>query len=343
MSVQDLPLSVLDALLTGLRASRGVAAKRDIAAAVAALGIADPRAAVPVGDDCAALPDGDGHLLFAIEGFLNEFVARDPWFAGWCGVMVNASDIAAMGGRPMAVVDAVWSRDTAQMRPILDGMAAAAAAFGVPVVGGHSSAQAAQEQLSVAIVGRANKLLTSFDAQPDDVLLVAADLRGAYREPFPHWNAATTAPPARLRGDLELLPQLAEAGLCRAAKDISQAGVIGTALMLLECSGVGALLDVRRVPRPPQAPLLRWLLHTFPSYGYVLAVPPAHAGEVMARFHARDLACAAVGRCDSSRQLRLREHGDERLAWDFATETLIGCGPGAPSIDSMNSREARHA
>ncbi|WP_028009477.1 sll0787 family AIR synthase-like protein [Solimonas flava] len=323
------PQSALDALVAGLHASRGVAAKRDIAGAVAALGIADPRAAVPVGDDCAALPDGDGHLLFAIEGFLNDFVARDPWFAGWCGVMVNVADIAAMGGRPLAVVDAVWGRDSGHLREILDGMAAAARAFGVPVVGGHSSASAAQEQLSVAIIGRANRLLTSFDARPGDALLVAVDLRGAYREPFPHWNAATTAPPARLRADLELLPALAEDGLCHAAKDISQAGVIGTLLMLLECSGVGATLDVRRVPRPPQAPLARWLLQTFPSYGYVLAVAPEHVAAVSARFHARDLACAAVGACDGTRRLQLRAYGETRLAWDFAAQPLTGCGPAA--------------
>ncbi|MFT4045252.1 MAG: sll0787 family AIR synthase-like protein [Solimonas sp.] len=335
---------MLSELIAGLRNSRGVAAKRDIAAAMGALGIADPSAAVPVGDDCAALPDGDGHLLFAIEGFLNEFVARDPWFAGWCGVMVNVSDIAAMGGRPLAVVDAVWSRDTRRMQPILDGMAAASRAFGVPVVGGHSGASAAQEQLSVAIIGRASKLLTSFDARPGDALLVAVDLRGAYREPFPHWNAATAAAPQRLRGDLELLPQLAEDGLCRAAKDISQAGVLGTALMLLECSGVGATLDVRRVPRPPQAPLARWLLQTFPSYGYLLAVPDVYVAEVTARFHARDLACAAVGRCDGTRQLRLRAHGDARLAWDFAAQALTGCGPVAPPfIEKRRIEERRHA
>ncbi|MFH7168792.1 AIR synthase related protein, partial [Klebsiella pneumoniae] len=61
--------------------------------------------AVPAGDDCAAIPDGDGHLLLAIEGFLDGFVAADPYFAGFCGVMVNVSDIAAMGGTPVAVVD----------------------------------------------------------------------------------------------------------------------------------------------------------------------------------------------------------------------------------------------
>ena len=25
-----------------------------------------------MGDDCAAIPDGEGHLLFAIEGFINQ-------------------------------------------------------------------------------------------------------------------------------------------------------------------------------------------------------------------------------------------------------------------------------
>src|SRR5262245_42336399 len=128
----------LDTIAAALRASRGVAAKRDIAAAVARLGVAGEMA-VPVGDDCAAIPDGDGFLLLAIEGFMNEFVAGDPWFAGWCGVMVNVSDVAAMGGRPMAVVDAVWAASEDDAAPVLAGLRAASQAFGVPIVGGHSN------------------------------------------------------------------------------------------------------------------------------------------------------------------------------------------------------------
>jgi selenophosphate synthetase-related protein len=74
---------MLTALAQTLRASRGLAAKADIGLATARLGLSGQSAA-PVGDDCAAIPDGDGYLLFAIEGFMNEFVAGDPWFAGWC-------------------------------------------------------------------------------------------------------------------------------------------------------------------------------------------------------------------------------------------------------------------
>ncbi|MGQ0698947.1 MAG: sll0787 family AIR synthase-like protein [Panacagrimonas sp.] len=317
----------LQALSQRLRNSSGVAHKRDIAGAVAALGIADASASILVGDDCAAIPDGEGWLLLAIEGFRNEFVAAEPWFAGWCGVMVNVSDIYAMGGRPIAVVDALWSPGEERARMLLDGMAAAARTYGVPVVGGHTNARCDREQLSVAILGRANKLLTSFDARPGDVLLSVVDLRGQYRAQFSNWDASSGVDAKRLRADLELLPQIAEAGLCRAAKDISQAGVLGTLLMLLECSGIGAVVEPDAVPRPAGVPVERWLLHTFPSYGFLLAVLPTHVAEVTARFAARGLSCGAIGRCESQRQLKLRHGADEVLAWDFERSSLIGCGP----------------
>src|SRR5258707_1510679 len=69
----------------------------------------DLAGAIRLGDDCAAIPDNDGFLLFAGEGMLESFVADDPWFAGYSAVMVNLSDIAAMGGRPLAIVDILWT------------------------------------------------------------------------------------------------------------------------------------------------------------------------------------------------------------------------------------------
>jgi AIR synthase-related protein len=328
---------MLDAIADGLVAGRGLAHKRDINAVMQRL---RPAAAeVRVGDDCAAIVDGDGWLLLAIEGFQQAFTEAEPWFAGWCGVMVNISDIYAMGGRPTAVVDALWSRDVAHAQPLLDGLRAASAAYGVPIVGGHSNASCDREQLSVAILGRARRLLTSFDAQAGDVLLAAVDLRGRYREPWAHWDASSDAPPPRLRGDLEILPSLAEDGLCRAAKDISQAGLLGTLLMLLECSGIGASIDLEPIPMPRGVAPARWLLSAFPSYGFVLAAPPAQAPAITERFAARGIACATIGQCDASRRVRLREAGRERQVWDFSREPLTGCGP--TSLLSMP--ESAHA
>ena len=317
----------IPALARQIRDARGLAHKRDIEAVVARLGLGGRRTAVPVGDDCAALPDGDGHLLFAIEGFLDSFVAADPYFAGYCGIMVNLSDVAAMGGRPLAVVDALWSRDPAAADPILAGLSDAAALYGVPVVGGHTNTRAEAGNLAVAVLGRAGpRLLTSFDAAPGDDLVADIDLRGRFRDPHPYWDASTGAPGERLRGDLALLPGLAEDGLACAAKDISMAGVVGTALMLLECSKVGGVIDLDAIPRPDHTPLARWLT-AFPSFGYLLGVRPDRTPAVCARFAERGIAAARIGGLDASRVVRVRGGGgEEAVVWDFVASPLIGCG-----------------
>jgi AIR synthase-related protein len=321
------------ALCDALRASRGFAHKRDISSVMRQLAPTLP-ADIAVGDDCAAIPDGDGHLLFAIEGFVDDFVERLPWFAGYCGVMVNVSDIYAMGGRPLAVVDALWSAGAEAAAPLLEGLAEGSRRYGVPIVGGHSNCKSARGQLAVAIVGRARKLLTSQGARPGDALLMAIDLRGAWQEPYPYWNCSTEAPAERLRADLEVLPTLAEEGLCDAAKDISMAGALGTALMLLECSKVGARIDVDAIPRPAALPpddeaaLLRWLV-SFPSYGFVLSVRPQHVDAVVARFHAREIGCAVVGEVLAQPRVTLKHRGDEAQLWDIASEAFITAGEGS--------------
>lgn len=337
-------MSTLPELIAALRASRGFAHKGDISAVVGALGQAAPPApglalSVPNGDDCAAWPDGHGsHHLLAIEGLVEDFIVRMPWFAGYSAVMVNVSDIYAMGGRPTAVVNALWSDGMHPAGDMIAGMASACARYGVPMVGGHSNSRSARPQLAVAIAGHARRLLTSFDARAGDQLLMAVDLRGQWQDPFPYWNASTPAPAERLRADLELLPRLAEDGLCGAAKDISMAGALGTALMLLECSQVGAHVDLDRIPRPPDVPLLRWLT-AFPSYGFILSVRPEHVAAVASRFAGRGLACAAIGRVDPVRQLVLHQGGESGLLWDIAARPFIQ----APRAAAAPDAEAIHA
>jgi AIR synthase-related protein len=264
-------------LVAALRETRGFRHKTDISGVISTLARHLPRGmnglaqAVKIGDDCAAIADGDGYLLFAIEGMVSDFVRDMPWFAGYSSVMVNVSDIYAMGGRPLAVVDALWSDGLQAAEDVLTGMAAASTAYGVPIVGGHSNARSDHAQLAVSIVGRANKLLSSFDARPGDRVMMAVDLRGRFEDPDPFWNASVGAPAGRLRGDLELLPIIAEQGLCDTAKDISMAGTLGTALMMLECSGAGATIELDRIPAPAGVPRLRWL-SAFPSFGFLMSV-----------------------------------------------------------------------
>lgn len=318
----------LAALADALKASRGFVHKQDIGRVMARLGLATEGTVLPNGDDCAVLPapGGDGHLLLAIEGLVQDFVQAMPWFAGYSAVMVNLSDVAAMGGRPLAVVDALWSADDATAGELVAGMQAAAQRYGVPLVGGHSNLRAPAPQLAVAVLGQAKRLVSSFAARPGDRLLAAIDLRGRWMAPYPFWNASTEAPAERLRADLALLPALAEDGLVDAGKDISMAGSIGSTLMLLECSRVGALLRPRALPAPPGTDdgdaWLRWLC-AFPSFGQVLAVRPAAADAVAARFEARGIACADFGEVTAGTAVTLLD-GDTALPfWDFARTPFI--------------------
>lgn len=318
----------LPILLTEVAERSGLSAKADIARVTSEL------PALPVGwhangDDSAAIPDGDGYQLLAIEGFINGFVDQDPWFAGWCGVMVNISDIAAMGGRPVAVVNALWDSEAEHAAQIMAGMSAAAETFGVPIVGGHTNLATAQAQLAVAILGRAQRLLSSYSARPGQHLIAAIDLRGEFRRPFLNWNCATTAPAQRLREDLAVLPQLAESGVVCAAKDISQAGILGTALMLLECSGVAATIDLQQLPKPEHVDWLEWLC-AFPSYGYLLSCDDAHLDSVLAQFRDRNIAAQRIGKLHSGHQLTVQYGTQTSVFRDLKAAPLMGFGETSP-------------
>ncbi|HWZ88230.1 MAG TPA: sll0787 family AIR synthase-like protein [Polyangiaceae bacterium] len=319
----------LEALVRELRGRAELDLKRDIQVAARAFGRASRSVWFPSetpilnGDDAAALPNGDGYVLFAAEGMRAEFLAADPWFCGFCSVMVNLNDIAAMGGRPWAITDVLFLGSGENER-VLEGMVAASEAFGVPIVGGHTSRVAGSSFLAVSVLGRARHLISGHAAHPGQVLLVAVDLRGAFRGLGGNFNAATTAPPEQLRRQLSLLPELAESGLVRAGKDISMAGVCGSLLMLLETSRVGARLDLAALPAPSGVEPFRWL-NAFPSFGFVLSVEPDAAAAVCAKFEALGVACAPVGEVTVEPRLEIECGRERALYWDLS-EPLTGFG-----------------
>jgi hypothetical protein len=338
---------VLDTLVQTLKQSLGILHKQDIqsvarllaptsvtasviTSSVACSGFF-PSSSVVLGDDCAAIPDRDGYLLLAAEGMMPFLVEDEPWFAGWCAVMVNVSDIYAMGGRPIAIVDTLWHQEQAPdlRQALLQGMQAAAQTYQVPIVGGHTNGHSPYNALSVAILGRAERLITSFNAQLGDRLLITIDLRGKPHPKYPFWNAATTADPEGLRADLALLPYLAELELCDAGKDISMGGIIGTTLMLLETSGCGAVLSLDAIPLPADIALADWLI-AFPSYGFLLSVRPQYVDAVQKQFRDRQLICADIGQVQANPQLILSAQGESTLFWDFTQTPLTGFAPPSP-------------
>lgn len=311
----------MNLLLENVKQRSGITQKRDIAAVSRILSQQTTEMDYPNGDDCAVIKRNDGYGLIAIEGFMADFVKRDPWFAGWCGVMVNLSDIAAMGGKADAVVNALWAKDEASMLPIMEGMVAASETYGIPIVGGHTHLKGKDQQLAVSIVGHAKSLLSSFAAKAGQNLIVAIDLRGSFRKPFLNWNAATTAPAERLRRDIALLPHIAESDLAIAAKDISQAGLLGTILMMLESASVGASIQLGAIPKPFNVNWEDWLC-AFPSFGFILTADDAQLPQLISCFEERQIAAAKIGEINDSKQLWVHEGTNAHLFWDLHETAL---------------------
>lgn len=319
-------IEALSALAERLQQSLGINYKQDIQISAQYLGgtIASGNGnPIQLGDDCAAIPDRDGYLLLAAEGLWPTLVQDEPWFAGWCAVMVNVSDIYAMGGWPIAIVDTLWSQAPDHSAALLQGMLAAAKTYQVPIVGGHTNGHSPYNALSVAILGRAHRLITSFNAQPGDSLLLVTNFSGKPHPHYPFWNAATQAEPAQLQRDLNLLPEIAALGWCDAGKDISMGGLIGTTLMLLETSHCGAILDLDQIPCPPGLTLERWLV-SFPSYGFLLSVRPHQVQNIQDLVCDRNLICADIGTVQASSQLVLKSKTASLPFWDLTQTPLTG-------------------
>jgi len=315
----------LDQFLANLKRYSGISEKRDIEPITLALKHAYKSAEYyPLGDDTGVIKRSDGFDLLASEGLLQGFVERDPWFAGWHGIMVAISDIASMGGRPTAVVNTIWGHNSINTKEIYRGMAAASKVFRIPIVGGHTNLRSRLQNpphLSVSILGKANKLLSSFAARPGYAIVAAIDLRGKYREPFLNWNSATQAPPKRLRGDIDILPKIAEQELAFAAKDINQAGLLGTCVMLSESSQAGAEIILDRIPKPDDISWEDWM-RTFPGFGYLLATPPQKVPELLALFSQRDIAVAQIGRVTGNKTIKVFFKNQSGIFWDLNHETL---------------------
>lgn len=323
-------MTELSELRERLRCAAGLKSKQRLQPVLGALRPEVPAAwlkdasLIQNGDDAAVLPEGEGYLLFAAEGIVPSFVKENPWFAGFSSVMVNVNDIAAMGGVPYAVVDVLFESAEVDNKRLLQGLRDGAAAFGVPCVGGHTGrASAAQSYLSVAIIGRAKRLLSAFAAKPGHDLIAAIDLRGTYRGTLNQFNAATCASSEQLRRQLRVLPMLAEEGLASAAKDISQAGLLGTLLMLCETSGVGAELALEQVPRPPEVDLERWLL-SFPSFGFILSTEAHNTESALRCFERVGVAARRVGHVTNAPRVTVTQGESSALFWNLEQEPLMG-------------------
>jgi putative N-acetyltransferase (TIGR04045 family) len=226
-----------------------------------------------VGDDGAPVPGSD--LVAACDAIVPALVERDPEWAGWCSVLVNVNDLAAMGAVPVGLLDAIGARDRSFATRIMSGLRQAAQAYGVPVLGGHTQF-GVPAALSVTALGRTEHPVPGGGGRPGHAVRLTADLGGGWRPGYAgrQWDSTTHRSGRELQTMVKAIAEARPA----AAKDVSMAGAVGTLGMLAEASGCAAVLDVAEVPKPTTASMGDWLT-CFPGFAMLTAGPrEIHAG-----------------------------------------------------------------
>jgi len=278
------------------------------------------------GDDAAVIPFKDEYLLLAADGMMTKLLQNEPYAAGKASVMVTVNDIYSMGGRPVAMVNVLASGDDNHRSRVIDGIKKGCEKLNVPMVGGHLHPDAPADcpALSVAILGRARKLLRSHLAEPGDELIFAADLSGqAGCSSVTSWDANSGKTTEELLHRLEVLPLIAEQGWACACKDVSNAGLLGTLSIMMENSGRGAMIDLSAIPCPASLTLSQWLL-SFQSFGFILSARPEYSARIIGLFEGRGIDAAVVGKVLDNRTVTIAEGTESKVLFDFKKDQITG-------------------
>lgn len=294
------------------------------------------------GDDAAILNPRPGLLLattdMLIEGVHFDLSFSGPADVGFKALTVSVSDIAAMGGSPWWAtialgVPAGTSIET--LDGLYDGLAEAARAHGVAIVGGDTVA-APSLTVSITLAGTADSPVRRDGARAGDVIGVTGDL-GAAAAGLALLRAANEDSAARALADAN--PDLLAAhrrARARVSEGLAAAAAGATAMIdvsdglaadighICERSGLGAVIDEDAIPvARGVAEVASWLgrapweiaLGGGDDYELVITLPDSSVGALARAFEGVPL--TVIGRMQEGSGLRLAGGGEIAAAgWD---------------------------
>ena len=249
------------------------------------------------GDDGAVLPapaPGE-RLVMATDAHVVSPLFFPGGDIGCLSVHGTINDVAVMGARPLYLAASFILEEgfpLADLKRIVDSMAAASREAGVPVVTGDTKVVEQGKGdgvfISTTAVGAlpAGRSLSGANAQPGDVILVSGTLGDhgmaimAQRESLA-FDSEIVSDTAALHGLIADL--LAAVPTVRVLRDPTRGGLATTLNEIATQSGVGMTLDEKAIPVREQVDAACELLGLDPLYvaneGKLVVIVPADAAE----------------------------------------------------------------
>jgi len=307
--------------VSGLETPLGSGAEFDRIRALAARWGARARG---LGDDCAFIEAGGERLAVSLDLSVEGVHFSRDWLTppeiGYRAAAAALSDLAAVAAEPLAQLLALGlpaGEPESTVEGLADGVADAAADCGATIVGGDLSSSAGIV-IDCCVIGRTGAEVRRRGARPGDLLLVTGALGGPLAALL-EWRAGRE-PPAAARerfarpASRHAAARFLAAHRAHAMIDLSD-GLAGDLGQLLAASGVGASLDVDRLPVLQAAadvaarhgePAWRLAARSGEEYELLAAVPPDAAPGILAEC---PVPVSVVGAVEAEAGLRATERG----------------------------------
>jgi selenophosphate synthetase-related protein len=236
-------------------------------------------------------------------------------------------DIYAAGGTPTSFAVALSYSDPKIGEAILDGLIRGSHTFKIPIVRGHTNPNSSSTYVVGSATGTVQKknILTAGGADDGNILAVLFDRtgqRGAYYQLG--WDSVTDRSSETVVKRLSVMNDIAERNLVTASKDVSVAGIAGTAAMMLEYSGKGGIIDLDAIDRArPKDVILEDWLRMYISLGFLVATTEENLSEVKRIAKEHDLSACRIGSVDDTREVKLSMAGEHKVMFDFTKGPVL--------------------
>ena len=281
-----------------------------------------------LGEDSAAIStNSDDVVLLTTDAIVEELCLNHPRAAGFNAVLATVMDIYAAGGTPTSFAVALSYSDARIGEQLLEGLIDGSQSFRVPIVRGHTSPQSSLTYVVGSATGtvRKDNLLTAGGAESGDALVLLFDTAGHRGASYKlGWDSVTGQTSEHIVKRLTVMNELASENLLNASKDISVAGLVGTAGMMLEYSGKGGIIDLDAVDaaRPQSIGLNDWI-RMYISLGFLVAASESNLDRIVKIVEAHDMTAAKIGYVDDGKSLRLRLSSEEGIMFDYSKGPLL--------------------
>ena len=214
----------------------------------------------PIGDDCTVLDMGDDALVISTDMLVEDVhflrSASSAEEVGYKSLMVNLSDVAAMGATPVATLLSLSLSEATQSEwaeGFMRGFHEGCAKHGVALVGGDTTASRDRVCINVVAIGRAKKcnIKRRSAAKVGDIVCVTGKLgissKGLVDIMFGDLHTTAAKTHRRAQARIEEGKWLGEIEAVHAMMDISD-GIASDIKHIMELSGVGAEIDTALIP-----------------------------------------------------------------------------------------------